>query len=186
MRARAARRAGVPRNAGVPGGAVRQLCAPLGALSAMGCPPRRVGAMVPEVEGRWEHFEHQADIGVRGVGPTLSAAFEQAAVALTAVLTEPASVEAREAVTIECDNRDREMLLFDWLDALVYEMATRRLLFGRFEVAIDDGRLRATAWGEPVNRARHQPAVEVKGATLTALSVRREGADWIAECVVDV
>ena len=134
----------------------------------------------------WEHFEHGADIGVRGVGPSLATAFEQAALALTGVLTEPAAVEPREAVAIACDNPDRELLLFDWLDALVYEMATRHCLFARFQVAIDDGRLSATAWGEPVEPARHQPAVEVKGPTLTRLSVRREDGDWVAECVVDV
>lgn len=152
----------------------------------MGCCPPVVGSMVGSVEGRWEHFEHQADIGVRGCGPTLAIAFEQAAIALTAVLTEPALVEPREAVAIECESPDLDLLLFDWLDALVYEMATRRVVFGRFQVEIDDGRLRATAWGEPVDRARHQPAVEIKGATLTALSVRREDAGWIAQCVVDV
>lgn len=138
------------------------------------------------VEGSWEHFEHQADIGVRGVGPTLPAAFRQAALALTAVVTDPVLVDSREAVAIACDNPDPDLLFFDWLDALVYEMATRHLLFGRFDVEIADGRLEATAWGEPVDRARHQPAVEVKGATLTGLSVRREGGGWVAECVVDV
>ncbi|HET20312.1 MAG TPA: archease, partial [Chromatiales bacterium] len=60
------------------------------------------------------------------------------------------------------------------------------MLFGRFEVRIETGRLRATAWGEPVDQARHQPAVEVKGATLTQLAVRQEGDLWVAQCVVDV
>lgn len=142
--------------------------------------------MVRRVEGRWEHFEHGADIGVRGVGPTQGAAFEQVALALTGVLTDPALVEAREAVPIECENADPELLLFDWLGALVYEMATRRFVFGRFEVEIDGARLRATAWGEPVDRQRHQPAVEVKGPTLTGLSLRRDAGSWIAECIVDV
>lgn len=138
------------------------------------------------MEGRWEHFEHGADIGVRGVGPTPAAAFEQAAVALSGVVTEPARVEPAQAVPIACENADPTLLLFDWLDALVYEMATRHLLFGRFNVEITAGRLKAVAWGEPVDRARHQPAVEVKGPTLTGLSVRHDDEGWIAECVVDV
>ena len=41
---------------------------------------------------RWEHFEHGADVGVRGIGPTPASAFEQAALALTAVITEPDAV----------------------------------------------------------------------------------------------
>jgi SHS2 domain-containing protein len=135
----------------------------------------------------WEHFPHGADVGVRGVGKTREEAFVGAALALTAVVTDPARVEARDAVSIRCEAPDDELLLADWLNALVYEMATRDALFGRFEVALHDHRLEATAWGEPVDRGRHRPAVEVKGATYTALSVaRRPDGAWVAQCVVDV
>lgn len=135
----------------------------------------------------WEHFEHAADIGVRGIGDSLSLAFEQAALALTAVITDPASVTAREAVVIRCEAPDRELLLVDWLNALIYEMATRHWLFARFEVVLDDNRLHARAWGEPLDIARHQPAVEVKGATYTMLAVRQQpDGRWLAQCVVDV
>jgi tRNA nucleotidyltransferase (CCA-adding enzyme) len=142
----------------------------------------------------WEHFSHVADIGVRGRGPSLAEAFAQAAVALTAAVTEPGSVAPREAIPIECHGADRELLLADWLNAIVFEMATRRMLFSRFDVTIDEQEgpargfgLRATAWGEPIERERHQPAVEVKGATYTELKVEREaGGGWFAQCVVDV
>lgn len=136
---------------------------------------------------RWEHFEHRADIGVRGVASTLAGAFEQAALAMTAVVCDPAAVNPREAVAIDCEAADDEGLLVAWLNALVYEMAVRHMLFGRFEVRIDGRRLAATAWGEPVDADRHRPAVEVKGATYTALRVGR-GADgtWTAQTVVDV
>lgn len=68
-----------------------------------------------------------------------------------------------------------------------YEMATRRMLFGRFAVHLTGSHLTAEAWGEPVEVARHQPAVEVKGATYTELRVRREADGcWTARCVVDV
>jgi SHS2 domain-containing protein len=136
---------------------------------------------------RWEHFPHEADIGVRGRGATLAEAFEQAALAMTAAITDPALVAERALVELACEAPDEELLLVDWLNALVYEMATRKLLFSRFEVRIDGRRLAARAWGEPADAARHQPAVEVKGATYTELRVAR-GADggWLAQCVVDV
>ena len=61
------------------------------------------------------------------------------------------------------------------------------MLFGRFAVVLDDHALAAQAWGEPLDRLRHRPAVEVKGATYTALSVaRRPDGMWVAQCVVDV
>jgi tRNA nucleotidyltransferase (CCA-adding enzyme) len=90
-------------------------------------------------------------------------------------------------VSIVCEAPDDELLLIDWLNALVYEMATRKMLFSRFDVHFNDHALRAMAWGEPVEVARHQPAVEVKGATYTELLVKRdEQGYWIAQCVVDV
>jgi len=134
----------------------------------------------------WEHFEHEADIGVRGRGAALAEAFAQAALALTAIVTDPALVEPRIPVAIRCEAPDPEFLLVDWLNALIYEMATRHMLFSVYDVRIEGDRLEATAWGEPVDRSRHQPAVEPKGATFTALEVARQGEEWIAQCVVDV
>ena len=136
---------------------------------------------------RWEHFEHRADIGVAGYGTTPAQAMEQAAQALTAILCDPAAVAPLERVSIQCEAPDLELLLVDWLNALIYEMATRRMLFGRFSVNILQQTLNATAWGEVIEPARHQPGVEVKGATYTALRVYQDSAgDWVAQCVVDV
>jgi len=135
----------------------------------------------------WEHFAHGADIGVRGIGRTRAEAFAEAAVALTAVLADPVGVEARIAVPVRCEAPDDELLLVDWLNAVVYEMATRNMLFGRFEVRLDGHALAGSAWGESLDRARHRPAVEVKGATYTELSVHeRDDGLWVAQCVVDV
>jgi tRNA nucleotidyltransferase (CCA-adding enzyme) len=134
----------------------------------------------------WEHFSHDADIGVAGTGPTKAEAFRQAALALTAVVTDPSSVKPVQPVPVLCQARSDELLLVEWLNALVYEMAVRSMLFGDFAVEIEAGELRATAYGESVDIDRHEPAVEIKGATLTALQVT-EGADgWRAQCVVDV
>lgn len=135
----------------------------------------------------WRHFPHQADVGLSGFGPTLEDAFEQTALAMTAVVTEPAAVRPTNAVTVECTAPDIELLLIEWLNALIYEMATRNMLFGSFDVHIDGTRLDATARGEEISAERHEPAVELKGATYTALSVR-QGDDglWTTTCVVDV
>jgi len=135
----------------------------------------------------WELFPHQADTGVRGFGLSVERAFEQAATALTAVITDPRNIRPRVAVAVDCTAPDLELLLVEWLNALVYEMATRRMLFGRFAVRIENGVLHGRAWGEPVDVVRHEPAAEAKGATLTALEVaRRSDGTWVAQCVVDV
>ena len=135
----------------------------------------------------WEHFSHQADMGIRGRGASKEEAFEQAAMALTAVITDPNNVEQRANITVQRDDADDELLFADWINALVYEMATRKMLFSRFHVEFVGHSLIGEAWGEPVDIGKHQPAVEVKGATYTALRVRQESdGEWIAQCVVDV
>jgi tRNA nucleotidyltransferase (CCA-adding enzyme) len=134
----------------------------------------------------WEHFSHDADIGVRGYGPTLAQAFEQAALSLTAIVTDT-EVAARTAVEVACEALDNELLFVEWLNSVIYEMAVRRMLFGRFAVKIDGTHLSAMLWGEPVDPKRHTPACEPKGATYTELRVA-QAADgtWSAACVVDV
>jgi SHS2 domain-containing protein len=135
----------------------------------------------------WEHFEHEADIGVRGCGGTMAEAFEQAALAMTAIVTDPASIEADTVIAVSCLEPDPELLLVDWLNAVVYEMSTRRMLFCQYRVRIAEGRLEGRLVGEDIDRQRHRPVVEVKGATYTELKVE-ETADggWMAQCVVDV
>ncbi len=125
-------------------------------------------------------------MGIRGFGSTEAEAFAQAALAMTAAVTSLETVEPREAVTIECTAPDAELLFTEWLNSVIYEMSTRKMLFSRFEVAVDGGQLRAQAWGERVDPKRHHPAVEIKGATYTALRVARERDGWMAQTVVDV
>lgn len=135
----------------------------------------------------WEHFPHEADVGVRGHGATPAEAFEQAALAMMAVITDLELIAPSERVAISCHAPERDLLLVEWLNALVYEMATRRMLFGRFSVNIDDSTLTGEAWGEPIDVTRHRPAAEVKGVTYTALRVSQsDDGRWLAQCVVDV
>lgn len=137
-------------------------------------------------EAAAEHFPHGADVGVRGVGNTKEQAFEQAALALTAVVTD-AVIAPRAVVDVACSAPSDGLLLVDWLNRLIYEMAVKRMVFGRFAVTIEDGNLRGRAWGETLDQSRHTPAVEPKGATFTALKVeRRPDGAWIAQCVIDV
>lgn len=74
----------------------------------------------------WEHFTHEADIGVRGIGTSKAEAFAQAAMALTAVITDPENVLPREETIIDCSAPDDELLLVDWLNAS--SMKSRRAM----------------------------------------------------------
>jgi SHS2 domain-containing protein len=139
-----------------------------------------------------EQFGHGADVGVRGRGATPGEAFAGAALALEALFArDPASVRPDREETVACRAPDLEGLLVDFLDELIFVFATRRLVFSRFDVAVEeaapgDFSLRARASGERWDPSRHEATVEPKGATFTALRVVRESGGWVAQCVVDV
>jgi len=139
------------------------------------------------IDPGWEHFSHDADIGVRGFGPTWEKAFEEAARALVNVVTDIDRVQPQQQVEVTCEGDRLEVLLVEWLNALIFEMATKKMLFSHFVVVIEGGKLRAQAWGEPIDFLRHELIVEVKGATYTELKVEEEpDGRWVAQCVVDV
>src|SRR3972149_4241658 len=103
----------------------------------------------------WEHFPHEADMGIRGIGRTRDEAFEQAALAMTAVITDPSQVDTTEMVEITRQAPADELLLVDWLTPLFYELATRNRLSSRFEAPVQDHVLTPRASGEPMNTAKH-------------------------------
>jgi SHS2 domain-containing protein len=135
----------------------------------------------------WEHFSHGSDIGVRGFGKSVEEAFEQAAVALAAVVADVSAIRQSETIEVHCGASDLELLLMTWLNAVIYEMAVRTMLFSKFRVTLAGRSLVGTLFGETVDPERHHLAVEAKGATVTALKVDRDqNGQWLAQCVIDV
>jgi SHS2 domain-containing protein len=134
----------------------------------------------------YETFEHEADIGIRGFGATVEESFENAAKALYSVMVNVNAVNPVHKRSLTVSAPDRELLLVEWLNALLALSDIERMVFSKFQVKIDGVSLLGDAWGESLDRVRHEPNVEVKGATLHLLSVREESGMFIAQCVVDV
>lgn len=134
----------------------------------------------------YETFEHQADIGVRGRGASLEEAFANAATAMYSVMVNVDRVEPRESREVRTEAGDREQLLVEWLNALLALSDIERMVFSRFEVRHTEAGVTGTAWGERLDPARHEPKVEVKGATYHLLRVTCDDGRCVAQCVVDV
>ncbi len=134
---------------------------------------------------RWEHLTGGTEPRVRGNGRTPDEALEQAAVALCALVTDPAMVEVREEVSLECDGHDLDSLLANWLRAVIHSMAARRLRFRCFAVRLDGWHLFGYAYGEHLDPERHRGALELRGVSLAGPTVRRlADGRWTAECEV--
>ena len=134
----------------------------------------------------YETFEHEADIGIRGFGSSIGEAFENAARAMYSVMVRIEAIEPLEQKEIVVSAPDGELLLVEWLNALLSLSDIERMVFSRFEVRIEGTSLTARAWGERLDRIRHEANVEVKGATYHMLKVGKSGDRYVAQCVVDV
>nr|WP_199741535.1 archease [Legionella septentrionalis] len=96
-------------------------------------------------------------------------------------------IKYSQLFTINCKAPDAEILFIDWLNAIIFQMDARQMLFSEFQVHITPAmHLTAVIKGEKINRLKHQPAVDVKGATYNELHVVKKKKQWIAQCVVDV
>jgi len=134
----------------------------------------------------YETFEHEADIGIRGFGGSMEEAFESAAVALYSVMVNVDRISPAVKKTVSVSAPDHELLLVEWLNALLALSDLERMVFKNFEVRISGTVLSGTAWGEGLDHARHEPKIEVKGATYHMLSVIKDRELYVAQCVVDV
>jgi SHS2 domain-containing protein len=134
----------------------------------------------------YETFEHGADIGIRGFGRTMAEAFENTAIALYSVMVNIPAVEASEKRSVTVSAPDNELLLIEWLNALLSLSDIEHMVFSKFKVTMERTSLAGTAWGEKLDQERHEPNVEIKGATYYMLKVTEADGRFVAQCVVDV
>ncbi len=134
-----------------------------------------------------ETFEHTADLGLRIRAADLDTLFVEAAQALFGAIVEDlATVRPLQKIDVRVDGKEIDFLLFDWLRELLYHFDADHLLLGKFAVHVTDAGLTASAWGEPLDRARHNLEHEVKAITYHGLRVEKVGEEWEAEVIVDI
>jgi SHS2 domain-containing protein len=134
-----------------------------------------------------ETFEHTADLGLRIRAADLDTLFTEAAQALFGTVVEDlATVRPLQKIEVQIDGDEIDFLLFDWLRELLYHFDADRLLFGKFAVHVTDAGLTASAWGEPIDRSRHNLEHEIKAITYHGLRVEKIGGQWEAEVIVDI
>lgn len=135
----------------------------------------------------FEILEHTADIGIRVWGNSLAELFVEAAMALQAVALEPDQVEPRETYALEATGEDREALLVNWLNEIVWCLDGRRVALARIEIQeLSDERLTAQAYGEVRDPVRHPPRLVVKAATWHQLELVEKAGHWRADVYLDI
>lgn len=132
-----------------------------------------------------------ADIAFEATGRDLPELFTSAANATMNVMIENLdTIEPRETRRIELKNDEIDMLLFDFLQELIYFKDAERLLLCVREMRIEerDGAysLSATTAGEPLDARRHQQRADVKAVTLHDFRVEKTEGGWKARALLDI
>ena len=137
--------------------------------------------------GRFEFVDHTGDLGVRLFGESLSRLFEQAAQALTFILTDPETIQIEETRKLLLDAKTDEELLITWLNELVYLFDTEGILFRTYDVlSVHDHHLEALAQGESYVEGRHSIKTTVKAATYHQLKIENRQGVWTAQVIFDL
>lgn len=132
-----------------------------------------------------DYFAHDADTGIIGRGKTVEEAFIAAAKSTFMIMSDLSTIQPKKEISIEFQESDLEYALVTWLNALINESRIQGIMFCKFELKHDKDNWHGKGWGEDWNQIKTR-GVEVKGATLTQLSVKKTNHMWEAACVVDV
>ena len=134
----------------------------------------------------FEILEHPADIGFRAFGGTLEQLFANSAVAMLSIAGNPHAAEPREQYSISVESGDREALMVDWLNEVLYWYDGKGIALREFRVNLHGLRIDAVATGEPRHPERHRAQLIVKAVTYHQLRIEQRDGIWIAEVYLDI
>jgi SHS2 domain-containing protein len=136
--------------------------------------------------GSFEFIDHTADVGILVTAPTPEGMFETAALAFTELVTKVDSLNLRLERKFRLHEDDMETLLVTWLQELLYLLDTEDLVFGRFQVKLQESSLEATAWGDVFDPEIHPMKTEIKAVTYHQLEVEQNDQGWQARVIFDI
>lgn len=142
---------------------------------------------VTNMMNKFRIIDHPSDIGIEAYGKDLSAAFENAALGLFSLISDPDKIAERTALDFTVTAPDRETLLVDWLSEIISAQDIKRLIFKRCEVkALSNTKIVSRVYGEPVDPARHKFSHYVKAVTFSQLAIEEKPGKCKIRVVFDI
>ena len=135
----------------------------------------------------WEHFEVEADVGVRAWGATRAQAIAQATLGVFALIVVPAEVEPRERREVRAQADGPEALPVAWIDECLYVHDIEGFVVHDVELSVcTDTLAHGVLHGEPLDPAHHRVGTVVKGATYHGVEVAVRNGVHEVKIIVDV
>ena len=131
-------------------------------------------------------IEHTADVGIVAYGKDLGQAFVNAARGLYSIMFEDQEIGEEVHRRIEVEGHDREALLVQWLNELIYTFDVENLVFKSFHILeMTDTGLKVDCFGQKLDPEVHEVRLGVKAATYHMLKVE-EGNGFRAQVLFDI
>jgi SHS2 domain-containing protein len=123
----------------------------------------------------FEVIDHTADIGLRAFGADLPEAFANAARGMFSLITNLDSIREVICKDLKVEAPDKEVLLVEWLNELLFYFDTEQILFRRFDIdSLTETEVRARCYGEKTDRSRHILKMGIKSTTYHLLKVEKK------------
>lgn len=131
-------------------------------------------------------LDHTADIAVEVEAPSLEKLFEEAGLAVMQVSADLSTVKPALKTVIEKTKDDKEKLLFDFLEEIIYLKDAEYTLFSEFKISVKGNKMRCEAWGEKIDPKRMKLDKDVKAITYHKFSLKKDGKIWKAFFILDI
>jgi SHS2 domain-containing protein len=139
------------------------------------------------VERAFQIIDHTADVGIIAYGADVKELFSNAALALFSLITEPESIAEKLQRHLEINSEDRDSLLVEWLNELIYLFDAEHILFHRFDIeSLSNNQLKATCYGEDIDPSKHKIKLGVKAATYHMLKIEKDRNGYKVQIIFDV
>ncbi len=131
-----------------------------------------------------------ADVAFEATGKTVEELFKSAALAvINTQVKDLKSVKQKISKEIKVESDSIEMLLFNFLQELIFLKDAELLLFSKFDIKITQDKkykLKAKTYGEKLNMKKHELLVDVKAVSLHNFKVVKIKSRWEADVILDV
>ena len=139
----------------------------------------------------FEYIDHEADVGILGIGSTLEEAFVEGAKAMADYMVGMESVDNKKQIEIRCEADNIPALFIEWLNEILANVDLSNMFFSGFEIEkIESSNnkfsLKGKAFGEEIDLDKHKVKTEVKAATYSGLKYEERDNKYYLRCVLDI
>lgn len=127
------------------------------------------------VKKAFEIIEHTADVGIKAYGENLTEAFANAAIGMTSLIINPETIHEKLSRDITINSTDKETLLVEWLNEMIYYFDTENIVFKKFQISrLTNTEIKAVCFGEKVDRTIHEIERGIKSTTYYMIKVEHD------------